>query len=143
MTDTPFATGQCLCGAVTYEIKSNPIRMAACHCKDCQRSSGTGHMPLAFFKEDDVEIRGETSSYGSTADSGNINTRHFCPNCGSRVFSTNSARPGIIGIAVGSVDDNSWFAPNAIVYAKRRENWDSTPEDIPNFEEMPPPPPSQ
>ena len=143
MTEQSFATGRCLCGAVSYDIKAEPIRMAACHCKDCQRSSGTGHMPLAFFKETDVSIQGKTSSYGATADSGNINTRHFCPTCGSRVFSSNSARPGIIGIAVGCADDNSWFAARTVVYTKRRESWDSTPQDVPNFEAMPPPPPSQ
>jgi hypothetical protein len=142
MPDQPFATGRCLCGAVTYTINSAPVRMAHCHCKDCQRSSGTGHMPLAFFNQDGVAIRGETTSFAATADSGNVATRHFCPICGSRVFSTNSGRPGIVGFAVGCADDNSWFSPAAVVYSKRRQEWDSTPEDIPNFEQMPPPPPA-
>jgi hypothetical protein len=44
-------------------------------------------MSLAFFKKEDVTIRGATASYASTADSGNINTRHFCPTCGSRGMS--------------------------------------------------------
>ena len=77
MSDEPFANGHCLCGAVSYAIHGKPIRMAQCHCKDCQRASGTGHMSLAFFKKDDVTIAGKTASYPSTADSGNINTRHF------------------------------------------------------------------
>jgi len=140
MPDTKSATGKCLCGAVSYTINADaPLRMAQCHCKGCQRSSGTGHMSLAFFKADDVQITGETASYAATADSGNINTRHFCPKCGSRVYGENSARPGLIGIAVGCVDDNSWFKPAAIVYAKDRPNWDETSTDIPNFDTMPPP----
>ena len=143
MTEQLFATGRCLCGAVTYQIKGKPARMAACHCKDCQRSSGTGHMSLAFFQQADVSISGETSSYPATADSGNVNTRHFCPTCGSRMFSYNSARPGVIGIAVGSTDDNSWFGAQAVVYTRRRAAWDVTAEDVPNFDTMPPPPPSQ
>src|SRR4249920_3720046 len=98
MSNEPFAKGHCLCGAVSYTINAKPIRMAQCHCKDCQRASGTGHMSLAFFKKDDVAILGKTASYPSTADSGNINTRHFCPTCGSRVYGENSARPGVIGI---------------------------------------------
>jgi len=63
MTDEPFAKGHCLCGAVSYAINAKPIRMAQCHCKDCQRASGTGHMSLAFFKKDDVAILGKTASY--------------------------------------------------------------------------------
>ena len=98
MSNEPFAKGHCLCGAVSYIINAKPVRMAQCHCKDCQRTSGTGHMSLAFFKKEDVIIRGATASYASTADSGNINTRHFCPTCGSRVYGENSGQPGIIGI---------------------------------------------
>jgi hypothetical protein len=96
-------------------------------------------MPLAFFKQEDVNIKGETSGYGAAADSGNTNTRHFCPTCGSRVFSTNSGRPGVVGIAVGCADDNGWFAPAAAVYIKRCEDWDQTAGDMPRFDEMPPP----
>ncbi len=141
---TPFATGKCLCGAVSYTVKATePLRMAQCHCKDCQRASGGGHMSLAFFQAADVEIKGETNSFSVTADSGNTNTRHFCPKCGSRIYGENSARPGLVGISVGCVDDNQWFSPQAIVYAKDRPGWDQTSTDIPNFDAMPPPPPSK
>lgn len=133
-------TGQCLCGNVSYKIEGEPLRMAQCHCKGCQRASGTGHASIAFFKEDQLAISGETSSYGAKADSGNTNTRHFCTNCGSWLFGTNSAREGVKSVLVGCVDDNSWFEPNAVVYCKDRSAWDITSTDIPNFDAMPPPP---
>ena len=139
MSNEPFATGHCLCGAVKFTIKAAPVGMGQCHCKDCQRASGTGHMSLARFKKEDVTIQGETRSYASTADSGNINTRHFCPKCGSRVYGENSARPSLINVAVGCVDNNNWFSPGAVVYAKDRPAWDITPTNIPNFDRMPPP----
>ena len=74
MADDAFATGHCLCGAVQFKIKAEPVMTGQCHCKDCQRASGTGHMSLAFFKADDIEVSGETASYAVTADSGNTNT---------------------------------------------------------------------
>ena len=40
---TPFATGGCLCGAVRYSLANAPVGTGQCHCKDCQRASGTGH----------------------------------------------------------------------------------------------------
>ncbi len=141
MTENTFATGRCLCGKVKYSIRSEPVRMAQCHCEDCRRASGTGHMSLAFFQRDDVNIEGETHEYASTADSGNINTRSFCPECGSRLFGRNSARPAMIAIAVGSADDSSWFKPNAVVYAKCQPVWDLVDKEIPAFSEMPPIPP--
>ena len=137
MSDAISATGHCLCGAVTFTIAGVPVGTGQCHCKDCQRASGTGHMSLARFRAEDVVLGGETRSFASVADSGNINTRHFCPTCGSRVYGQNSAFPGILNIAVGCVDDNSWFVPGRVVYAKDRPVWDSTPLDVPNFERMP------
>ncbi len=142
MTGEPFATGRCLCGAVSYTISANPIRMAQCHCKDCQRRSGTGHASNAFFKADDVRIEGPVKGFAVTADSGNIVTWHFCPTCGSRIYAENSARPGVIGIAVGSADDHDWFEPQSVLYAKRRPKWDVTSTAIPNFDTMPPVPPA-
>ena len=134
---TPFATGGCLCGAVRYSLANAPVGTGQCHCKDCQRASGTGHMSIARFKAEDVTMTGTTSSFASTADSGNINTRHFCPTCGGRVFGQNSGLPGIVNIAVGSLDDHSWFQPQRIVYAKDRPTWDITTTDVPNFDRMP------
>lgn len=139
MSDKPFATGRCQCGAVSYTIAAPPVGMGQCHCKDCQRASGTGHMSLARFRREDVTIDGKTATFATTADSGNINTRHFCPSCGSRLFGENSARPGIINVTAGAVDDNSWFSPQWVFYTKLRPAWDMTTEAVPNYEGMPPP----
>ncbi len=133
----PLTTGQCLCGAVRYSITGAPLRMAHCHCLDCQRASGAGHMSVAFFKAEQVEITGETKAYPVTAESGNINSRYFCPLCGGRVATENSARPGMIGVTVGSMNEKDWFAPHAVVFTRHRESWDQTPLDVPNFEGMP------
>ena len=138
MSGQPFATGRCLCGAVRFTISAEPVGTGQCHCKDCQRASGTGHMSIARFRRDDVTFSGQTASYAVTADSGNINTRHFCPKCGSRLFGDNSGYPDLINIAVGCVDDNNWFAPGRVVYAKDRPNWDVTSTEVPNFDRMPP-----
>ena len=141
MSDSPFAAGGCRCGAVTVTINDAPKMMIQCHCRDCQKASGTGHFSLAFFAEDDVIIDGETTGYSATTDRGNTSTRHFCPKCGSRIFGKNTGRPGMTSVPVGCLDDHSWYEPGAVVYTKRREAWDVTRTDIPNFDEMPPPPP--
>ena len=139
MSGKPFATGRCQCGAVSYSIAAPPVAMVQCHCKDCQRASGTGHMSLARFRREDVTIDGQTATFATKADSGNINTRHFCPSCGSRVFGENSARAGLIIVTAGSVDDNSWFSPQWIFFTKERPAWDVTTEAVPNYAGMPPP----
>lgn len=138
MSAAPFATGRCLCGAVSYQVASAPVRMAQCHCRDCQRASGTGHTSQAFFKVADVEVQGMPASFAVTAESGNVVTRYFCPTCGSRIFNENTGRPGVLAVTVGCLDNSDWFAPEAVIYARNRAGWDATSVDIPNFEAMSP-----
>jgi hypothetical protein len=128
------AKGQCLCGAVTIAIKGTPVRMAQCHCKDCQRASGTGHMSNAIFAESDVAIAGNTKSFTVKADSGSDFTRHFCPECGGRLHGTHTGRPGMVIVPVGMLDDSAWFAPQVVLYAKSRPAWDMTTDAVPNFD---------
>ena len=87
-----------------------------------------------------ADVSADNQGPSAGADSGNINTRHFCPKCGGRVYGENSARPGVIGINVGSLDDNAWFKPDRVVYIKDQPPWDVTATDVPRFDMMPPPP---
>lgn len=138
MSENYFATGQCLCGKVKYSTSSKPLRMAQCHCDDCRKSSGTGHISNAFFYTSDVDIKGETTCYDSATDSGSIISRHFCPTCGSRLFGINSAAKNMIGVTAGTLDDSSWFKPDFIVYSKSKPDWDFMDDSVLTFEEMPP-----
>lgn len=139
MTETtPFANGKCLCGAVTFSVKNKPMRMAQCHCEDCRRASGTGHMSLAFFNEDDVKIDGAESEFTVTTDSGNQYSRSFCTTCGSRLFGRNSGRLGVISVAIGVFNDTEWFKPDAIVYKAAQPTWDKMDDDVMAFDAMPP-----
>ena len=140
MPDNSFASGHCQCNKVRYTISSAPVRMGQCHCEDCRRSTGTGHASNAFFNKDDVHIEGETSSYESITDTGSTLTRYFCPECGSRLFGTSSMITSIMSVSAGTLDDSSWFKPDAIVYNKSKPEWDCMDENIPTFEEMPPAP---
>lgn len=134
------ATGRCLCGAVTVVAKAAPVRMAQCHCLDCQRNTGTGHANNAFFKETDVEVSGETNSFTITADSGNKLTRHFCGICGSRVFGINTGRAGMITLPAGIFANSGWYQPQMILFQGRRPAWDPELPGIDTFDAMPPAP---
>jgi hypothetical protein len=138
MSEKIFSTGQCLCGQVKFTVLSKPVWMGQCHCHHCQKTTGTGHASNAFFKKEDVKIEGKLSDYGSSTDSGSVITRFFCPSCGSRLFAQSNENNGLFGVSAGVFEDNSWFKANAIVYNKRKPEWDKMDENIPAFEEMPP-----
>jgi len=124
---------------VTFTVAAAPVAMVQCHCKDCQRVSGTGHTSNARFRSEDVSLKGETKAYTVKADSGNIITRHFCPTCGSRLYNENSSRPSMMNMHVGSFEDHTWYEPQWIVYKKGQPAWDTARADIPAYETMPPP----
>ena len=139
MGEKNFAIGRCLCGKVNYTISAAPRVVSQCHCDDCRRATGTGHASNAFFKTNDVHIKGETSSFESIADSGSTVIRYFCPSCGSLLFGVLGNVKNVVAVAVGTIDDSSWFKPTAIVYNKRKPHWDFMDDSISTFDEMPPP----
>ena len=49
-------TGGCLCGAVRYTVTGAPVRAVACHCKFCQRRTGSAFIVSIWFDEKDTRI---------------------------------------------------------------------------------------
>ena len=129
-------TGQCHCGQIKFTVEGEPIRTAQCHCGACRRLSGTGHAVNAFFKKSQITISGETATYEFTADSGNTRVRHFCPNCGSRLFTMGPANPEVIGVHVGVFDNSDWYKPQVILFNAERFDWDTIDPAIPTHEAM-------
>lgn len=129
-------TGQCHCGQVTFKVTGVPLRMASCHCNACRRISGTGHLSQAFYKKAQVEIHGETKTHQSLSDAGTTRTRHFCPECGSRLFSENSKIPDNLGVAVGAFDNSDWFKPQIALYTAERPAWDYMDPELKTADHM-------
>lgn len=139
MTETPAKplTGGCLCGAVRYETMAGPIVTGHCYCEDCRRTSGTAHGTHVMVPEEGFALRVGLRAYDRPADSGNMVSRHFCPTCGSAVFSTNSGMPGFVFLRASSLDDLDAVTPSVVVYASRAPRWDPADPSLPSFAEMP------
>jgi len=129
----PFAGG-CACGAVRYECSAAPLRMLNCHCRDCQLASGSAYAPTVIMKRGAVTItKGETASYERLAESGNIAKREFCSRCGTPLFASSSAGPAYLGIRAASLDDPTWFRPEANVWVASAQPWDCIDPSVPSF----------
>ena len=89
--------GGCLCGAVRYRAKNEPERKSICHCRNCQRRTGSAFGIGAYFREADVELHGELRTYELRSDeSGRWLKMQFCPNCGGTVTWTVEAFPACV-----------------------------------------------
>ena len=133
----PFSGG-CLCGAIRYESRAEPLFSINCHCRDCQRTTGTAYAPVLAVPRDALSItQGQPTYYTSQADSGETVSRGFCPECGSGIFSKLSANPDIVGLKAASLDDPSWFRPAVDIYTDSAQPWDVMNPDLPKVPKMP------
>jgi hypothetical protein len=134
---TPF-TGGCMCGAIRYECLAEPIAMGNCHCRDCQQATGTAFAAAILVPRNAVAITGEVKYYDVAGDSGQIISRGFCLNCGSRLFGKR-AIADFLSIMAGSLDDPSWFRPAMDLYTASAQPWDYMNPDLSKFPKSPPP----
>ena len=131
--DVPFFGG-CACGAVRYECSAAPVAMVNCHCRDCQHAGGAGFSPTVVVPAGSFRLlRGEPKRYSIKADSGHTANRAFCGDCGAPLFAASSARKDFIGVRAGSLDDPSWFKPQAEVWTASAQPWDPLGANVPHF----------
>ena len=128
----PFAGG-CACGAVRYECAAEPIMALNCHCRDCQRASGTAYASGIFVPSSALRFAsGEPRYHVSTADSGNIASRGFCADCGSPVVAKQSQWPVFI-IYASSLDDPSDHRPTMDIFTSSAQPWDHMDPALPKY----------
>ncbi|MFA1623186.1 GFA family protein [Rhizobium mongolense] len=105
-------TGGCLCGAVRYEVKGEPLRAGLCHCADCRKESGSAFVTFAVWPLAAFEHSGSVAIYEG---------RSFCPACGGRLFCLTEKEAEL---RLGSLDDAPMeIEPLYEVWIKRRESW--------------------
>lgn len=100
-------TGGCACGKVRYSAEVEPSEAYLCHCRMCQRATGSISIAFVHARLDDVEWIGEADWYESSA----IAKRPFCSSCGTSlgfVFSDDAEK---MDLTVASFDDPSVFRP--------------------------------
>ena len=123
-------TGGCQCGAVRYELTGAPERLYACHCKECQRQTGSAFGMTLLVKENGLKISGELKKFERISDAGNRVTAYFCPNCGVRIYGIPRYVKGLFSLKPGTLDDTSWLRPTAMLWLKSAQSWCNIPDDV-------------
>jgi hypothetical protein len=130
-------TGGCLCGALRYEAKGEPLFAGHCYCADCRKASGSGFVPFIGFLSSAVRFSGQTRIFTSKAANGRNAVRNFCPICGSLVFGGEVGKDDQHTIYAGSLDDPSAFRPTIAIFTRNRPIWAVVPPDLTMFETTP------
>ena len=138
MSET-IRTGGCQCGAVRYEIQAEPLTLYVCHCRDCQRQSGSGFgMSLPVPRESLVLLSGQPHEWRRRAESGREVVCQFCGDCGTRLFHLPSRNPKVANVKPGTLDDTGWLEPVGQLWTSRRQPWVQWADGAIEHETQPP-----
>lgn len=132
-------SGSCLCGSIEYASAAEPIETSVCHCKDCQRQTGTAFSilvgvpmdSLTFAKQSTLEV------FESQGASGEKVYRNFCKKCGSPILSTVDLAPGFAFIKAGTLHDKSWLEPTTHYWCADAQPWVEIAENITKHDQNP------
>lgn len=127
-------TGGCFCGATRYRLTSPPMFVHCCHCKDCQRQTGSAFVLNAIIETDRIEYSGELVPVTMKTDSGRPHDIYRCPKCQIAVWSDYGRRPLIRFVRVGTLDEPSLLPPNVHIFTRSKLPWVGLPKDVPAFD---------
>lgn len=114
----PYAGG-CLCGAVRYTVRAEPLTLYACHCTDCQRRTGSAFaLSMVVSRASVVKEQGEVSDVSTILSDGRVKTGKACPKCSVRLWGEPMKVPQIAIVQPGTLDDTSWIRPVAHIWTR-------------------------
>ena len=126
-------SGACQCGGVTYQLNAAPIKVLACHCKECQTLSTSAFSITLVIKASDIDFKGEMNQWERSSDSGNRNRAYFCPTCGNRIYHVNPEQPEIIKLK-GRLDNAKQVQPTAHIWLNQKQDWYEVPQGVENHQ---------
>lgn len=129
--------GGCLCGKVRYSTDADPIFTGVCHCKNCQKESGSAFSVDIGVPKPALTVTGTLKTYTDRGDSGQPLYRKFCPECGSTVLAEAAVMPDIVMIAAGTLDDTTGVRPGMHLYCSSKQDWTDIPGGVKSFAKMP------
>lgn len=128
-------TGRCSCGEITYRLTSEPMFTNCCHCRDCQRETGSAFAINAIYEADRVELlSGQPEVVTLPTESGRPHDVYRCPNCRIALWSDYGRRGYLYFVRVGTLDEPTQIKPDAHIYIRSKQPWVGLPVDVPAFE---------
>lgn len=128
-----FCDGGCTCRFVRYRMRGSPLIVHCCHCRWCQRETGSACALNAMIEADRVEIlAGEVDAVATPSFSGKSQRISRCPACRIALWSNYAgAGDAIRFVRVGTLDDPDRFPPAIHIFTASKQPWVLLPPGIP------------
>ena len=122
--DKDIVKGGCLCKSVKYEFnKPDVISAHHCHCKDCQKSTGSGKATIVLVPSRLIKVDGKIKFFTVTGADGSHVSRGFCPNCGSPIVSFVEEMKEVTFVKAGSLNDSTWIKVDSNFWSSSAVKW--------------------
>lgn len=125
--------GGCSCGAVRYRVELEPLIVHCCHCRWCQRQTGTAFALNALIEAERVSmLSGEVETIDTPSPSGKGQTISRCPQCRVAVWSSyymGGLKQRIRFIRVGTLDNPDRLPPDVHIFTSTKQPWVILPPD--------------
>ncbi len=133
----PQMSGGCRCGQVRYAADAEPVFVGVCHCRDCQKSTGSAFAVLVGVPGAAVTVTGPIRMFDALGDSGKATHLGFCPHCGTGMTRSADLMAGVTMLSAGTLDDPSWVEPTLQIYCDSAQPWVSLGGEMKRFAKMP------
>ncbi len=126
--------GGCLCGGCRFEYTGEVGPANYCHCTDCRRSTGSAfNVGVRLRREHFLMVAGSPHTFTKAGDSGAALSRHFCPTCGSPLFTSSPRHPDWVYAKAGVLDDPLVVSPTHESWASSETPWARIPSGIARY----------
>jgi hypothetical protein len=129
-------SGSCLCGKVCFEIDGQFQSFFLCHCKYCQKDTGSAHAANLFSSSSKIIWNSGEQRVKTFQLPGTKHIKSFCSICGSALPSFQSEL-GAVVVPAGSLDTPLKRKPNAHLFMTSKASWEADLQAIPSFDELP------
>jgi len=127
--------GGCACGSVRYRLGSAPMFVHCCHCRDCQRQTGSAFVLNAMIETDRIALlSGDPKPVSVPTESGRPHDIHRCPHCQTALWSDYGRRPQLRFVRVGTLDNPAALSPDVHIFTRSKLPWVTLPKEVPAFE---------
>jgi hypothetical protein len=128
--------GRCACGEVRYRLGSRPFAVHCCHCRSCQRETGSAFVINGLIESSLVEVlSGEPEKIDTPSESGRGQKIVRCPACHVALWSHYAGMGEKASfVRVGTLEDPDACPPQVHIFARSKQPWVVLPESPPAFE---------
>ena len=130
-------TGGCMCGAVRYELESDPFDCGWCHCRTCQLNSGSPAMVFASVPDGKL-VWTEGADKVRSISSSSFGHREFCGECGTPILMKVDHQPETVDFSVATLDDPESIAPGFHIFWESRIGWFEPKDELPRHQRFRP-----